>query len=224
MSAGSAAAAPHGGPNALRQRLESGARALHVELTDVQVDQLLAYVAELQKWSAAYNLTAVREPAEMVTRHLLDSLAVLPFVRSRVLDVGAGAGLPGIVLAIAAPALDVTVLDSNGKKTRFMRHAVRTLRLDNVQVVEARVDAWMDERGFDCVVSRAFSALEDFFEKTGHLLAAGGQWVAMKGKLHNGELIAVPVGVQIERIERLTVPGLAEERHAVIASLKRTEL
>lgn len=209
---------PAAGTHALRTRLETGLAGLGLQLPAAAVDQLLAYLAELQKWNAAYNLTAVRDPAEMVTRHLLDSLTVLPLVRGRVLDAGAGAGLPGIVLAIAAPELRVTVLDSNGKKARFMRHAVRTLQLGNVAVAEARVEDFEAPAGFDCIVSRAFSALDEFFRLTRHLLAPGGQWIAMKGKLDAGELAAVPAGVAIQQVHRLTVPGLAEERHAVVAA------
>lgn len=205
-------------PDAPRERLEAGLQALGLALPGAAVGHLLAYLAELQKWNAAYNLTAVRDPLEMVTRHLLDSLAVRPFVRGRVLDVGAGAGLPGLVLAIADPALAVTVLDSNGKKARFMRHAVRALALGNVEVIEARVEAHRDARGFDSIVSRAFAAVAEFFALTAHLLAPGGQWLAMKGKLGDAELAAVPAGVQIREIRRLDVPGLPEERHLVIAA------
>ncbi|MFA5938173.1 MAG: 16S rRNA (guanine(527)-N(7))-methyltransferase RsmG [Sinimarinibacterium sp.] len=223
MRARTSAGASESGPNALRDRLESGLRGLELDLPATAIERLLAYVGELQKWNAAYNLTAVRDPAEMVTRHLLDSLAVLRLVRGAVLDVGAGAGLPGIALAIAAPELRVTVLDSNGKKARFMRHAVRTLGLSNVAVVEGRVEDFAEAAGFDCVVSRAFSALDEFFRMTRHLLAPGGQWIAMKGKLDAGELAAVPAGVAVQQVHRLTVPGLAEERHAVVATRMQTE-
>lgn len=202
----------------MRPQLEGGLRQLGLALPDAAVAQLLAYIAELQKWNSAYALTAVRDPREMVTRHLLDSLAVLPYMRGRVLDAGAGAGLPGIPLAIAAPQLAVTLVDSNGKKARFMRHAVRTLALDNVVVAEGRVEALAGVGGFDCIVSRAFSALAEFVALTRHLLAPGGQWVAMKGKLGDQELAAVPAGIGIRGIHRLNVPGLAEDRHVVIAA------
>ncbi|MEQ1438056.1 16S rRNA (guanine(527)-N(7))-methyltransferase RsmG [Fontimonas sp. SYSU GA230001] len=218
MSVHRSAPASATGAHALRARLETGCAKLGIALPAAAFDRLLAYLAELQKWNAAYNLTAVRDPADMVTRHLLDSLTVLPWIHGRVLDVGAGAGLPGLVLAIAAPTLQVTVLDSNGKKARFMRHAVRTLGLANVAVVEGRVEEFAAPDGFDCIVSRAFSALDDFFRLTRHLLAPGGQWIAMKGKLDAGELAAVSAGVVIQHVHRLTVPGLAEERHAVVAA------
>jgi 16S rRNA (guanine527-N7)-methyltransferase len=204
-----------------RPLLESGLRTLAPTLSAEVRDALLAYLAELQKWNSAYNLTAIRDPGEMVTRHLLDSLTLLPHVRGRVLDVGAGAGLPGIPLAIARPELQVTVLDSNGKKARFMRHAVRTLGLANVEVAEARVEAFASAQPFDTIVSRAFAAIADFFAQTAHLLAADGQWVAMKGKLDAQELAAVPARIQIRETHRLRVPGLDEDRHAVIAGINQ---
>jgi 16S rRNA (guanine527-N7)-methyltransferase len=178
---------------------------------------LLAYLDELQKWNAAYNLTAVREPREMVTRHLLDSLVLCPYVKSPLLDVGSGAGLPGIPLAIARPELRVTVLDSNGKKARFLRHAVRALKLGNVEVVEARVEDYKPQAPFAAVTSRAFASLQDFFSLSAHLLAQDGQWLAMKGKLDDSETQHLPAGVGIVEIKPLNVPGLAEARHLIIA-------
>ncbi|HSW12376.1 MAG TPA: 16S rRNA (guanine(527)-N(7))-methyltransferase RsmG [Solimonas sp.] len=201
-----------------RALLDAGLAELGLPAT--LAEPLMAYLAELEKWNAAYNLTAIRDPAEMVTRHLLDSLALLPHVRGRLLDVGAGAGLPGIPLAIANPALDVTVLDSNGKKVRFMRHAVRTLGLPNVTVAEARAESFEAERPFERICSRAFASLADFFNGTGALLAPGGEWVAMKGKLDAKELAEVPARFVIRGTHRLQVPGLDEDRHAVIAGLK----
>lgn len=204
---------------ALHAQLEAGVRSLKLDVPTPVLDRLLDYQVELGKWNTAYNLTAVRTPSEMVTRHLLDSLAVLPWAQGRVLDVGAGAGLPGLVLAIARPELSVTVLDSNGKKARFMRHAVRTLGLANVEVAETRVEDWQ-ALAYDRIVSRAFAALADFVASTRHLLAPGGQWLAMKGKLDAAELAAVPAPVEIRETRRLQVPGLDEDRHLVIAALK----
>ncbi|TXH04727.1 MAG: 16S rRNA (guanine(527)-N(7))-methyltransferase RsmG [Nevskiaceae bacterium] len=201
--------------------LDAGLRDLRLDLPGDTRRRLLAYQDELIKWNAAYNLTAIRDPAEMVVKHLLDSLAVLPLVHGRVLDVGAGAGLPGLVLAIAEPSLAVTTLDSNGKKARFMRHAARSLGLANVAVVEGRVESYAPDLGFDCIVSRAFASLADFFDKTAHLLAAGGVWVAMKGKLDDQEIAGIPANVGIRETRRLRVPGLNEDRHAVIATLKK---
>lgn len=183
--------------------------------------RLLAFQAELEKWNFAYNLTAIRDPAEMVTRHLLDSLALLPLLRGRVLDVGAGPGLPCIPCAIAAPELLFTGLDSNGKKARFMRHAQRTLKLENLTVIEGRVEAVPAESRYDTVTSRAFASLADFFTLTRHLVADDGQWVAMKGKLEPQEQAAIPADVEILEVRRLAVPGLDEARHAVIAKVKK---
>ena len=219
----------------LAAHLDNGLKALRLELPAAARALLLRYLDEMTRWNTAYNLTAIRTPSEMVTRHLLDSLTLLPalaaavpgFPAARVLDVGAGAGLPGIVLAIAEPRLQVTVLDSNGKKARFMRHVVRTLNLANVEVAECRVEDWHPERPYAGIVSRAFAAFGDFVAATASLLAPhgsleGGQsgvWVAMKGKLDAAELAAVPPGIRIRETRRLQVPGLAEERHAVIAGL-----
>jgi 16S rRNA (guanine527-N7)-methyltransferase len=182
---------------------------------------LLAYRDELVRWNAAYNLTAVRDPAEMVTRHLLDSLALLPALYdvpvSRLLDVGSGAGLPGLPLAMARPDWHVTLLDSNGKKARFLRHAVRTLGLPNVEVVEGRVEEHVPDAPYDAIVSRAFAALGDFLALTARLLVPGGHWLAMKGRLDDNAPAAIPPNVATDpRVVRLQVPGLREERHLVI--------
>ena len=196
-------------------RLLAGLLALRLD--PALAGPLLKYLGELVLWNKAYNLTSVREPVEMVTRHLLDSLAVLPHVEGRTLDVGTGAGLPGIPLALANPALNVTLLDSNGKKTRFLRHAQRTLPLTNVEVVEARAEKFQPPARFDTIISRAFSSLEDFLGHTAHLGADGARWLAMKGKLDPAELAAVPKGFEIRERLTLAVPGLDEERHLVVA-------
>jgi 16S rRNA (guanine527-N7)-methyltransferase len=204
------------GEGGLKAQLERGLKVFGIDQN--RVPPLLSYLDELQKWNAAYNLTAVREPGEMVTRHLLDSLVLCPYVRSPLLDVGSGAGLPGIPLAIARPELQVTVLDSNGKKARFLRHAVRALKLGNVQVVEGRVEDHRPAAPYAAVTSRAFASLKDFLSLTAHLLAADGQWLAMKGKLDAQETQDLPAGVGIVDIKPLTVPGLAEARHLIIAT------
>jgi len=179
---------------------------------------LLKYLGELVLWNKAYNLTSVRNPAEMVTRHLLDSLVVLPHVEGRTVDVGSGAGLPGIPLALANPALHVTLLDSNGKKARFLRHAQRALPLTNVEVVEARAEAFVPPARYDTIVSRAFASLREFLEQTAKLGADRGRWLAMKGKLDAKELADVPPGFRVEREIQLKVPGLDEQRHLIIAT------
>jgi len=202
-------------------RLDRGIDRLGLQLPADAPERLRAYLHELQKWNTAYNLTAIRDPQQMITRHLLDSLSLLPLIGDGpVLDVGSGAGLPGLVLAIARPDVAVTVLDSNGKKTRFMRHAVRALAMANVQVVEARCEAYRPAEPFLQILSRAFASLADFVDGTRSLLAPGGQWVAMKGKLEDAEVSALPPDCRVKSIHRLQVPELNEDRHAVILSLR----
>lgn len=201
----------------VRARLESGLSALDLELSQAACDRLLAYLALLHKWNRAYNLTAVRDPLQMIGLHLLDSLAVLPHVRGpRVLDVGTGAGLPGIPLAVARPDWALTLLDSNGKKTRFVTQAAIELGLNNLTVVHSRVEEYVSERGFDTVVSRAFASLGEMLEATRHLLAPQGRLLAMKGAYPTAELAALPQGVVVEAVERLAVPGVDAARHVVL--------
>ena len=202
----------------LRQRLDAGLSALGIALDASAIARLLDYVDLLLRWNAAYNLTAVRDPAEMVTRHLLDSLAILPHVSGATLaDLGSGAGLPGIPLAIAAPARETLLVDSNGKKARFLREAVRKLALANARVAESRVENV--EGTFDCITARAFASLGDMLAWGGHLLARDGRWLALKGRFPDDELADVPDAFEIERTVELNVPGLDAERHLVI--LKR---
>ena len=199
----------------LRKRLDAGLSALGIALDDRAIARLLDYVDLLERWNAAYNLTAVRDPSEMVTRHLVDSLAILPYVSGATLaDLGSGAGLPGIPLAIAVPARETLLVDSNGKKARFLREAVRRLDLEHVRVAESRVE---DVAGtFECITARAFASLADMLGWGGHLLAPGGVWLAMKGRVDAAELDAVPAGFRVERIVALNIPGLDAERHLVI--------
>lgn len=199
----------------LRHRLDDGLAALGLELPDAVRGQLIAYVELLARWNAAYNLTAVRDPGEMIARHLLDSLAIVPHVTGATLaDLGTGAGLPGIPLALVAPQRHVTLVDSNGKKARFLREAVRALKLANVRVVEGRVQ---DVPGpFDCITARAFATLADMLNWAGGLLADGGSWLAMKGKLADEEIAGLPAGFRIERIVALDVPAVVGERHLIV--------
>ena len=188
-----------------------------------QVSRLLAYLDLLERWNRAYNLTAVRQRADMVTRHLLDSLAVLPWIPGgRLLDAGSGAGLPGVPLAIARPDLDVTLLDSAGKKIRFLEHLRRELGLRNVTLVQARLEAWAPEgpnsAPFDAIISRAFASLAAFAVAARHL-AGAARLLAMKGRYPAAELAELPDWLRVESVERLAVPGLQEERHLVIMSV-----
>ncbi|BFI97533.1 MAG: 16S rRNA (guanine(527)-N(7))-methyltransferase RsmG [Rhodanobacter sp.] len=199
----------------LQARLEQGIAALGLALPADAVERLLDYQALLERWNAAYNLTAVRDPAEMVTRHLLDSLAILPFVQGETLaDLGTGPGLPGIVLAIAAPGRQILLVDSNGKKVRFLREAIRALKLDGVRAVQSRVEDV--EGAFDCITARAFASLADMLGWGGHLLAPDGIWLAMKGKAPDEELPGVPPAFAVRGIHTLAVPGLDAERSLVV--------
>jgi 16S rRNA (guanine527-N7)-methyltransferase len=201
--------------DALQLRLEQGIAGLGLNLPPQAVPQLLDYQALLERWNGTYNLTAVRDAAEMVTRHLLDSLAVLPFVRGATLaDLGTGPGLPGIVLAIAAPGREILLVDSNGKKVRFLREAIRVLKLDGVRAVQSRVE---DVQGqFDCVTARAFASMADMLGWGGHLLAPDGIWLAMKGKRPDDELSGIPAGFAVRGVHSLAVPGLDAERHLLV--------
>ena len=204
----------------LQQTLDQGIATLGLELPVDAVSRLLDYQALLQQWNAAYNLTAVRDPTEMVIRHLLDSLAILPHVQGNSLaDLGTGPGLPGIVLAIAAPGREILLVDSNGKKVRFLREAIRTLKLQGVRAVQSRVE---DVQGqFDCITARAFASLADMLGWGGHLLAPDGIWLAMKGKQPDDEMPGIPPGFALRSTHVLTVPGLPAERHLLV--LGRTQ-
>jgi 16S rRNA (guanine527-N7)-methyltransferase len=196
------------------QKLTEGLSAMRLELPPDAQEKLLAYLDLLAKWNRAYNLTAVRDPADMVSRHLLDSLAVLPFVHGKNLaDLGSGAGLPGIPLAIARPDILATLVENNGKKARFMREAARGLPLANVIVDQTRVQ---DTTGtFDTITARAFASLPDMLAWGGHLLAPGGRWLALKGHADPAEIGAIPDGFRIVAVHALRVPGTDGERCAV---------
>ena len=200
---------------AARDELDAGLAAL--DLAPALAGPLLAYLALLDRWNRTYNLTAIRDPREMVAKHLLDSLAMHPFAGDGALaDLGTGAGLPGIPLAIADPGLQVTLVESNGKKARFLREAVRTLKLPNARVAEARIES-LDMPGmFDAITARALATLPLILELGGHLLKPEGRLLAMKGAVPADEIAALPPGWQVARIEPLQVPGLSAERHLVV--------
>jgi 16S rRNA (guanine527-N7)-methyltransferase len=196
--------------------LERGLQQLGLALPAADRQRLLDYVRLLVKWNAAYNLTAVRDPQEMVTRHLLDSLVLLPHLRgTRVLDIGTGAGLPGIPLAVARPELSFTLIDANAKKTRFVTQAVGELGLKNVEVVQTRVENYRPAQKFDTLVSRAFAGIADMLTHARHLCAPHGRILAMKGVHPQAELTALPAGYDVE-VVALTVPGLEAARHVAI--------
>lgn len=199
--------------------LAPGLQQLQVAASESQLEQLRSYVAYLQKWNRAYNLTSIRSRPEIIVRHLLDSAAVLPHLPAadRLLDVGAGAGLPGLVIAILRPDLQVTLVDSVGKKALFMRHVQRQLALENVNIVEGRAEEMSAETPWPLIISRAFAALGDFIRLTMPLLSADGSWLAMKGRLDTAEQQYLPKGVELAAIQRLRVPGLDEERHLLVA-------
>jgi len=201
----------------LAEELQHGIAQLGITLGADAQGKLLDYLALLHKWNKVYNLTAIRDPQQMVSHHLLDSLVVLPHLwAGRWLDVGCGAGLPGLVLAVAQPDWHFTLLDSNSKKTSFVQQAVIELRLQNVSVCCARVEEWLPAERFDGIISRAFSELGEFLRSTRHLLAPHGHWAALKG-VPQQELTRLPDGCRVERVIPLQVPGLHAVRSLVIA-------
>ena len=201
----------------IAQELTRGIAQLGVEVAPEAQQKLLSYLALLQKWNKVYNLTAIRQAEQMVSHHLLDSLAVLPHLwQGQWLDVGCGAGLPGVVLALMRPEWAFTLLDSNSKKTSFVQQAVIELGLRNVSVCCARTEEWQTEQCFDGIISRAFAETADFVTQTRHLLAQEGRWVAMKGMPPDEELKRLPIDVRVERIIQLQVPGLDAARCLVI--------
>jgi 16S rRNA (guanine527-N7)-methyltransferase len=202
---------------ALAATLTAGVRALKLDLDDKQIGQLLDYLALLSKWNAVYNLTAVRDPMEMVTLHLLDSLAAVPAFADahNLLDVGAGGGLPGLVLAIARPDLRVSMIDTVHKKTAFLTQVKAELGLANVTVHTARVEQLQVQEKFDVITSRAFAELADFVNWSGHLLADGGRFIALKGVKPDDEIARLPAEWKVTEIRALTVPQLNAERHLI---------
>jgi 16S rRNA (guanine527-N7)-methyltransferase len=199
---------------ALRAELVAGLAAL--ALPEALATPLLDYLALLAKWNQAYNLTAIRAPRDMLVRHLLDSLAMARFVdASPLADLGTGPGLPGIPLAIALPSLQVALVESNGKKARFLREAVRTLGLANARVLESRAEAVDAPGGYALITARALDRLAGILAVGGHLLAPGGRLLAMKGQRPDDELAELPPGWELAAIHPLQVPGLAAERHLV---------
>jgi 16S rRNA (guanine527-N7)-methyltransferase len=201
--------------------LRAGIGALGIAMGEKPQTQLLDYLELMIKWNGVYNLTAVRDPAQMVVQHILDSLAAVPAFRNadNVLDVGAGGGLPGIVLAIwaaeAEPAMRITLIDTVQKKTAFLTQVKAELKLANVTVITGRVENLQVEWQFDVITSRAFAELADFVNWSGHLLAEQGRFIAMKGIMPTEEIQRLPAGWRVQRTEQLTVPGMSAERHLI---------
>ncbi len=207
----------------LRPQLAAGLEALG--LPAALAAPLLGYLALLARWNATYNLTAIRDPRDMVAKHLLDSLAMQPFVRGlrTLADLGTGPGLPGIPLAIATPGLQVTLVESNGKKARFLREAARQLGLGNVQVAESRIEAFRPGTHFDAITARALATLPLILELGGHLPGPAGRLLAMKGVVPDEEIATLPAGWRLAAVHPLRVPGLDAERHLVEVARDRPE-
>jgi 16S rRNA (guanine527-N7)-methyltransferase len=202
--------------------LKNGVLSLNLKMTEVQLEQMIAYLALLFKWNSVYNLTSVRDPQDMVRQHLLDSLsAVYAFKDAKnILDVGSGGGLPGIVLAIAYPEIKLSMIDTVNKKTAFLSQVKAELKLKNATVHTGRVEQLKVVDKFDVITSRAFSELNNFINWSSHLLAEGGQFIAMKGVEPNQEIERLPDGWKVLKIESLQVPSLDAKRHLVFIKQK----
>lgn len=185
-------------------------------VTPSMQQQLVDYLLLLEKWNNTYNLTSIRDVNDMISHHIFDSLVVSPYIKGKnILDVGTGAGLPGMPLAITMPDKQFVLLDSNGKKTRFLTHVMQMLKISNVEVVQARVETYKPKICFDTIISRAFSAISDFLANTNHLLCSEGEFLAMKGQYPQEELTAVNSDFNVIEIKPLEVPELNAERHLV---------
>jgi len=201
----------------LEDRLQAGLTAMQITPELQLLRQLACLLRLLDKWNRAFNLTAVRDPGEMVARHILDSLSARPFLTGlSILDVGTGAGFPGLPLALVEPRRHFTLLDSGGKKIRFVRHVLGELALDHVIVEQQRVEAFEPADLYDAVISRAFAPLGEFVRRCGRLVATGGRLLAMKGRYPDAELAGLPGGWETTDVARLEVPGLSGDRHMVV--------
>ncbi len=201
----------------LEDRLQTGLAVMRMPAEPELIQQFARLLRLLDKWNRAFNLTAVRDPGEMVARHILDSLSARPFLAGvSVLDVGTGAGFPGLPLALVEPQRHFTLLDSGGKKIRFVRHALGELGLDNVIVEQQRVEAFEPADLYDAVICRAFSSLGEFVRRCGRLVGTGGRLLAMKGRYPDTEMAGLPKAWELTDVVRLDVPGLAGDRHMVI--------
>jgi 16S rRNA (guanine527-N7)-methyltransferase len=196
--------------------LQDGASQLGVTLSAAQAGQLVQLLDELDDWNQRMNLTGIRERGQQITKHLLDSLAVFSHLRgANICDIGTGAGFPGLPLAIVAPTLQFTLIDSTAKKLKFVDHVAQLLGLRNVQTVHTRAEDYRPKERFDCVLSRAVGPLATFVKWSGHLCVGGGRLLAMKGRYPTDELAGIPSGWKLAAVHRLNIPGLDEERHLV---------
>ncbi|MEG3765797.1 16S rRNA (guanine(527)-N(7))-methyltransferase RsmG [Alteromonas sp. 14N.309.X.WAT.G.H12] len=203
-------------PNKLNDILISGCEKLQLGVSGLQAEQLVNYVLNMHKWNKAYNLTSVRDPEQMMVKHILDSLAVTPFITAnKVIDVGTGPGLPGMPLAILHPSVSFTLLDSLGKRVRFMKQCAYELGLSNVSPVHSRVEEHIPESPYDIVLSRAFASLKDMLHWCQHLVDSSGVFLALKGQFPQSEIDEVSDHFQIESVSELKIPDLIGERHLV---------
>lgn len=198
---------------ACRKILVSGITSLNLNITDEKIDRLLGFIKLIEKWNKAYNLTAIRDREEMARLHILDSLAIVPHIEGkRIIDIGTGAGLPGIPLAILLPEISFTLLDSNAKKTRFVQQVVLELKLKNVEVLHSRVENYHPDQAYDAVLTRAFAGLPDIVKLTAHLLAKDGVLLAMKGQNLDTELAELTESAAKKSVISVSVPGTDVER------------
>ena len=203
-------------PSDLTRLLQQGLQSLEIQLSNDQQSRLVGFVELLMKWNRVYNLTAVRDPRSMLQRHILDSLSVLPYIHGRrIIDIGAGAGLPGIPLAIALPDKQFVLVDSNRKKTRFMQQAKTDLSLTQVEVVCARIENYHPDKLFDSVISRAFASLQQMADWAGHLIGANGVLLAMKGHYPETEITELAKSFEIKAVHKIVYPGLDADRYLV---------
>ncbi|MDO6707710.1 16S rRNA (guanine(527)-N(7))-methyltransferase RsmG [Photobacterium sp. 1_MG-2023] len=206
----------------MKARLTQLIAKTELKVTEQQLEQLVGYVSLLHKWNKAYNLTSVRDPSEMLVKHIMDSLVVSPYLASgtRFIDVGTGPGLPGIPLAIMHPDKQFTLLDSLGKRIRFIRQVLHELNIDNVTPVQSRVEEFQPEQGFDAVLSRAFASMSDMVHWCRHLPIQGGYFMALKGQVAEEELAELPSWCSVSEVKSLHVPELAGARHLVLLTAK----
>ncbi|TXR54593.1 16S rRNA (guanine(527)-N(7))-methyltransferase RsmG [Reinekea thalattae] len=207
--------------NEFEKRLRWGVDQLGLTLNDDVIERLLSYHGLLVKWNKAYNLTSVRDAMQMVDRHLIDSLSILPFLsHERLIDVGTGPGLPGMVAALVREEQSIALLDSNGKKCRFLNQVKMSLKVDNCQVVHHRLESWQPDEQYQQITSRAFATLSDMVAFSRHLLAKDGRFIAMKGLYPHDEIAQLPSDIEVVKVSPLAVPGTDGERHLVELGIK----